>query len=237
MGCRLLVQCAFWVSTLNTPYAIGAWEPVERTDRMTDEVTKGAVVKNQNHQQFLVTRSRTSSTGIEAHFFIADSDRDTLAPRGVIRARVDKNKPVILYDPTIEETFASVGIKSESRITPRAALNLDVSGTTRRGCLSSFLYQLAQGTDLVVEYRTQVGGVQYAAFRLGDGDRVISDAIGTSLKQSKQVEYCVARNNAVAACFEQYKQNETKKRSDCDQQMRKCADTADTAEKVGDCMA
>jgi hypothetical protein len=163
---------------------------------------------------------------VGANFMLAENDVTSIDPRlgpgGVtgpaIRIRVDKN-PV--------DDYYYIGGLIE-RVTARGALGLLISNVEgSKECVSDFVYQLAHGSEMVVEFHTLGGGVRYAEFKLSNGEQVISQAIRKDLSDRANQDYCLGIKLARKACIG--------KGSNCSIKLQQCADKTDTAEKFNAC--
>ena len=214
---------------LAVPEASADWEASTQVDRMTDKATKLAIVKNQQGQQFFIARrDEVGKKGnkyslVVSYFLLRENDINGIDARGTILVRVDKNAPQVLYVPGM----------TDQQVTARGANNLLISVTDPpKECGNDLLYQLARGSELVVEYHSLSKGVQYAEFRLGGGEKVIGEAVSLDLTSRQQEDFCRAKDAALRACIGRIKPG---KPSNCEAEVKLCAGQTDTAENFTAC--
>lgn len=212
----------FLLLQVSTAYA--SWNVETKTDSMTDEIKKTAVIVND--EGYSLSIYRHPSGAVWANFSLSDRSLDQLSPQKLPAFRVDKNEP---HDITDEKQLQEMGVGLQSYAWEPKWVNFLIWHGKESEGRSKTLDQLMQGKSVVFRYYLFTGGYKETTFSLDGAGPAIARALGISVEADKATveraeelkraylaasRTCQKDKRAFRACFERV--NSCRKQSDND---------------------
>ncbi len=153
------------------------WSVVEKTDAMTDEVTRIASVTNDIGDSFSLSRIEPGGA-VWAVFLLASQNPDCLSSEHLPMLRVDKHKAHDLNElVTQEAAWATLGLPKKLYICePTQFSYLLWHGADEEG-IHKQLGEILCGETLLLRYWLESGQYKETAFAISGGEEIIRQAI------------------------------------------------------------
>lgn len=155
--------------------AHAAWSYLEKTDSITDEINRTAIVKNSNGDEFAIYMVEDK---VWALFKISNNSMDILSTTNLPVIRIDKQKPIDLKQiKSFEDLYKNDTYKRKFVIESPKFINFSFwGGSIDRICGN--LADLIHGEKLIVRYWLFTGGYKEVIFDITGGSDAILKAVG-----------------------------------------------------------
>lgn len=204
--------------------ASASWNVETKSDSMTDEIKKSAIVMNDEGHSLSIYRH--PSGVVWANFSLSSRSMDQLSQQKPPIFRVDKNEP---HDIADEKRLQEMGIGVQAFAWEPKWVNFLIWHGKESEGRSKNLDQLMQGKSVVFRYYLFTGGYKETTFPLDGAGPVIASALGISVEADRATterieefkraylaasKTCQKDMSTFRACFE--KVNSCRKQSNTD---------------------
>ncbi len=173
---------ALFLAFILPSVALADWSVIKKTDAMTDEVRKIAVIKNDIGHSFSLYRLNPGGP-VWGNFRLSEKIIDQVNWRKAPMLRVDKNEP---NDISLIKKIHDMGLHSYEW-EPKW-VNFRIWHGNEDDGIADSLIELMEGDSVIFRYYLSTGGYKDTSFTLSGASQAISEAISIdkSINKEKQ---------------------------------------------------
>lgn len=160
--------------------AFASWKVETKTDSMTDQIKKSAVVVNEQGHSLSIYRHPSGAAW--GNFSLSNGSLDQLSSQKPPVFRIDKNAP---HDVADEKRLQEMGVGVQAYAWEPKWVNFLIWHGNESEGRSKTLDQLIQGKTIVFRYYLFTGGHKETTFSLDGAGPAIANALGISVEVDK----------------------------------------------------